>query len=66
MLMANESKDNAETANTIKGLRDFGFLNQKPDSEYMNLWDSSQGYKRIPSPYVNIMSGVCNSYAKSA
>ncbi len=40
----------------IGGLRTDHLLNQKPDSDYENLWTILNGNKPIPSPYQQIHS----------
>lgn len=40
-----------ESAQKVKGQRDYGYLNQTSDPEYEELWEKLQTNKKIPSPY---------------
>ncbi len=52
-----------ESANAIKGLHDFDFLNQTPEAEFKKIWDVSQKNEEIKSPYSSLISGISHSYA---
>lgn len=51
------------TINSIKGLSDFSPLNQKPEEEYLKLWESLTEGKPTPSPYQVEFFGLRNLYA---